>query len=65
MGGFLLRSGLFDDAGFKMYGGLFWPDFWAPGTSEEAQELVYDMVGLDAHQAAVSACPTLQAAECN
>lgn len=48
-------AGLWEDASFKLHGNLFWPDFWPPGTSSEAQEVVYDMVGLDATKTAVSA----------
>jgi hypothetical protein len=49
-------AGLFDDASFKLNGNLFWPDFWPPGTSQEAQDVVYDMVGLEADRAWVSSC---------
>lgn len=50
------RTVLFEDPSFQVNGNLFWPDFWPPGTSQEAAEVVYDMVGLDANIASVSAC---------
>lgn len=50
----LCLAGLWEDASFKLHGNLFWPDFWPPGTSSEAQDVVYDMVGLEATKASVS-----------
>lgn len=50
------RAVLFEDPSFQVNGNLFWPDFWPPGTSQEAAEVVYDIVGLDAKIAAVSVC---------
>jgi hypothetical protein len=61
----LCCAGLWEDASFKLQGNLFWPDFWPPGTSSEAQEVVYDMVGLDATTASVSAvCCCVQNKQC-
>lgn len=57
----LLLTGLWSDPGFASSGSLFWPDYWPPGT-EEAQEVVYDAVGLKHEVAAVSLlCPCLTA----
>lgn len=47
-------AGLWEDVSFKLYGNLFWPDFWPPGSNADAEDVVYDMVGLEAKEAAVS-----------
>jgi len=55
-----LHTVLWSDAGFKLYGNMFWPDFWPPGSNEDAQDVVFDMVGLEAQVAGVSDWDTLK-----
>jgi hypothetical protein len=49
---------LWEDAGFRAQGNLFWPDFWSSAASSsleaEHEEIVYDMVGLEYKQAQAS-----------
>ena len=44
---------MWEDASYKLHGNLFWPDFWPAGTNADAQDVVYDLVGLEPEKAAV------------